>query len=631
MTSSATTNKTTTVQNYDNSNNINNNISLDDKTNINDKNSKVVRLQQKKLCLERKLLDKYQELQQILKDEQNIISSSKPIEAPQHSKNVITESNIINNNNTKDQTNGRRKIGTSFKLAENLLLNTGRIPLSGTPVITTSANSSNSYYSNSNNIEEEKQQKQIEFNNLLLDKQINQEISKASYKLSQDPQQHKSIRRMHKKSYEMTQNKLAKIEQSIKELLLKYDINPVGGVTTGSNEGGSQGDTNSLKIQKSPGNQTLLSPNSFLSSNNNNPIHMERCNSMKSSNSMSMIEYNSGNGNGLNMTPINKIRSRHDSFSNYPNSNSNYEFKSVQYSMSQQEQIQQQQHHQSFQKPALNLQFIQQHQYHHQQHNKQLHTQHQQQYNQKPQYQHVMMEYLYNEPMADMQTSTANPVIVDDLYTLQQPLTSPNKYQPNITNKPQISPQTSPRFQHPYYPHSPHLHQLNYQQQLQILLHQQPQGIQKYPKQMPSPSPSSSSSTTSSSAAGAMASVNAAVPLMTTTATKSPRNSPQHRGLGGYWTTTENNEKVWCPVDNIYSSLDRNKIHNNHNHYAPQYQQNKLKSQSNATSINQLMRTMIHQQHHPKVVSRKILLFLKGKLFKFHFRMNHHYVVNPYH
>lgn len=600
LTPSATTNKTTTVQNNENSNNINNNISLDDKTNVNDKNSKVVRLQQKKICLERKLLDKYQELQQILKDEQHIISSSKPIEA-QHSKNLITESNIINNNNTKDQINGRRKIGTSFKLAENLLLNTGRIPLSGTPVISTS---SNSYYSISNNIEEEKQQKQIEFNNLLLDKQINQEISKASFKLSQDPQQHKSIRRMHKKSYEMTQNKLAKIEQSIKELLLKYDINPVGGVTTGSNKAGLQEDMNSPKMQKSLGNQTLLSPNSFSSSNNNNPIHMERCNSMKSSNSMSMIEYNSGNGNSLNMTPINKIRSRHDSFSNYPNSNSNYDFKSVQYSMSQQEQLQQQQqqHHQSFQKPALNLQFIQQHQYHHQQHNKQLHTQ--QQYNQKPQYQHVMMEYLYNEPMADMQTSTANPVIVDDLYAQQQPLTSPNKYQQNITNKPQISPQTSPRFQHPYYPHSSHLHHLNYQQQLQILLHQQPQAIQKFQKQMPSPSPSSSSSTTSSSA-GAMASVNAAVPLMTTSAIKSPRNSPQHRGLGGYWTTTENNEKVWCPVDNIYSSLDRNKIHNNHNHYA-QHQQNKLKSQSNATSINQLMRTMIHQQHHPKVVSRKI-------------------------
>ncbi|XP_031626771.1 hybrid signal transduction histidine kinase M [Contarinia nasturtii] len=47
------------------------------------------------------------------------------------------------------------------------------------------------------------------------------------------------------------------------------------------------------------------------------------------------------------------------------------------------------------------------------------------------------------------------------------------------------------------------------------------------------------------------------------------------QGLGGYWTTNENNERVWLSVDNRYSSLDRKS------------QKNKMKKQQVARTVNQ--------------------------------------------
>lgn len=36
----------------------------------------------------------------------------------------------------------------------------------------------------------------------------------------------------------------------------------------------------------------------------------------------------------------------------------------------------------------------------------------------------------------------------------------------------------------------------------------------------------------------------------TTTNTDSYEHLPKHQGLGGYWTTSENNERIWCSLDN---------------------------------------------------------------------------------
>lgn len=36
----------------------------------------------------------------------------------------------------------------------------------------------------------------------------------------------------------------------------------------------------------------------------------------------------------------------------------------------------------------------------------------------------------------------------------------------------------------------------------------------------------------------------------TTTNTETYDHLPKHQGLGGYWTTSENNERIWCSIDN---------------------------------------------------------------------------------
>lgn len=80
----------------------------------------------------------------------------------------------------------RRKVNTAFKLPENLLNGTS--------------------------------DKEDEINKLLLGKQIQQQISEASLKLANDLSQTKSIRRTHKNNYEAAQQKLISINQSLSAL-----------------------------------------------------------------------------------------------------------------------------------------------------------------------------------------------------------------------------------------------------------------------------------------------------------------------------------------------------------------------------------------------------------------------------
>lgn len=80
----------------------------------------------------------------------------------------------------------RRKVNTAFKLPENLL--------NGTT------------------------DKEDEINKLLLGKQIQQQISEASLKMANDLSQTKSIRRTHKNNYEAAQQKLLSINQNLSAL-----------------------------------------------------------------------------------------------------------------------------------------------------------------------------------------------------------------------------------------------------------------------------------------------------------------------------------------------------------------------------------------------------------------------------
>lgn len=41
----------------------------------------------------------------------------------------------------------------------------------------------------------------------------------------------------------------------------------------------------------------------------------------------------------------------------------------------------------------------------------------------------------------------------------------------------------------------------------------------------------------------------------TTTNTETYDHLPKHQGLGGYWTTSENNERIWCSIDNRWVEI----------------------------------------------------------------------------
>ncbi|XP_053694750.1 putative uncharacterized protein DDB_G0271606 [Sabethes cyaneus] len=135
--------------------------------------SKYEQLKVRKAELEKKLNEKYAQLQQVKREEAQLIG--------------MYPSDFSAGVGSQDQNGAaptlRRKIGTSFKLPENLLNN-----------------------------------KEDDINKLLLEKQIQQQISEASLRLANDTSQSKSVRRTHKQSYENAQQKLLAINQNLSVL-----------------------------------------------------------------------------------------------------------------------------------------------------------------------------------------------------------------------------------------------------------------------------------------------------------------------------------------------------------------------------------------------------------------------------
>lgn len=127
-------------------------------------------LKARKAELQERLNEKYAQLQQIKREEAQLIG--------------MYPSDFSSGVGSQDQNGAaptlRRKIGTSFKLPENLLNN-----------------------------------KEDDINKLLLEKQIQQQISEASLRLANDTSQPKSVRRTHKQNYEAAQQKLLAMNQNL--------------------------------------------------------------------------------------------------------------------------------------------------------------------------------------------------------------------------------------------------------------------------------------------------------------------------------------------------------------------------------------------------------------------------------
>lgn len=127
-------------------------------------------LKARKAELEKRLNEKYAQLQQIKREEAQLIG--------------MYPSDFSSGVGSQDQNGAaptlRRKIGTSFKLPENLLNN-----------------------------------KEDDINKLLLEKQIQQQISEASLRFANDTSQPKSVRRTHKQNYESAQQKLLAMNQNL--------------------------------------------------------------------------------------------------------------------------------------------------------------------------------------------------------------------------------------------------------------------------------------------------------------------------------------------------------------------------------------------------------------------------------
>lgn len=134
-------------------------------------------LKQRKTELEKILLEKNSLLQQLCRQEAQIIGCY-DFESTDGKSSTL-----------------RRKVNTAFKLPENLL--------NGTT------------------------DKEDEINKLLLGKQIQQQISEASLKLANDSTQTKSIRRTHKSNYEAAQQKLTSINQSLTALKKRQNCDAV--------------------------------------------------------------------------------------------------------------------------------------------------------------------------------------------------------------------------------------------------------------------------------------------------------------------------------------------------------------------------------------------------------------------
>lgn len=187
-------------------------------------------LKQRKTDLEKILLEKNSLLQQLCRQEAQIIGCY-DFESDGKSSTL------------------RRKVNTAFKLPENLL------------------NGSSD--------------KEDEINKLLLGKQIQQQISEASLKLANDPSQTKSIRRTHKSNYDAAQQKLNTINQSLSALKKRQNCEVAITVPTTPMvyqtqfKQGSPTTKNSADTKYATNNNNFLHPTSQVSPtqyNNNNFI-----------------------------------------------------------------------------------------------------------------------------------------------------------------------------------------------------------------------------------------------------------------------------------------------------------------------------------------------------------------------
>lgn len=186
-------------------------------------------LKQRKTDLEKILLEKNSLLQQLCRQEAQIIGCY-DFESDGKSSTL------------------RRKVNTAFKLPENLL------------------NGSSD--------------KEDEINKLLLGKQIQQQISEASLKLANDLSQTKSIRRTHKANYEAAQQKLNTINKSLSALKKRQNCEVATAPTTTmvyqtQFKQGSPTTKNTAETKYATNNNNFLHPTSQVSPtqfNNNNFI-----------------------------------------------------------------------------------------------------------------------------------------------------------------------------------------------------------------------------------------------------------------------------------------------------------------------------------------------------------------------
>jgi len=115
---------------------------------------------------------------------------------------------------------------------------------------------------------------------MLLEKQIQEQIAQASFRLAQDPNMSKSIRRNHKQTYEQSQQKISQLSDNISTLRQRRQ-SPVA----------KQISQDDIDLHRSPDNRfmqatAVVNPRNLNMLNMNNQISLsERRNSMKSTTS----------------------------------------------------------------------------------------------------------------------------------------------------------------------------------------------------------------------------------------------------------------------------------------------------------------------------------------------------------
>lgn len=365
-----------------------------------------------------------------------------------------------------------------------------------------------------------------------MEKQIQQQISEASLRLSNDSSQNKSIRRTHKQNYEAAQQKITSIDQNLNLMQKRQQHQHPKKVTQDDinlHKNNTRALKNNLLVQT--GNSQTLNCNTSL-------MYMERRNSMKSISSNNTFIIHTSPGSSEAMSPLRTsqnalttIRTRHDSFSNNNHIEPQQSPTLSHYSI-QSHQLQQQIRYQKNMKIKPDQSYSPNHnpQYHH------YHT-HNQNYSgsphESPQQQHLQnyiqrlhnTNYQYSNQMQhhpqQMAMSPSQIHYAQDLLltTTVHPNNSHHQYQSHRISQ-----------SHNY---SDDMKENNHQQ----LLLQHQIRLQKIANQQQQQNLSPQSQVI----------VERHIPIQV------------QQGLGGYWTLNENNERVWCQTSNDgrHSSLDR--------------------------------------------------------------------------